>query len=154
MSPLKLPEPVPTLHSDWFRIVRNYSDLVQLTLGPTLPFIVGAIRDPVGEAPDTRAAGQRELYSLLKKMNDAPVGVGVKIQFCPGIGAHVVAAAGNSSLTWDPSELAAGGVDDLFGQLWDCYGDQISAGEYSKDGDWHRFTSTEFKNIRKAIGIV
>ena len=87
-------------------------------------------------------------------MHDAPVGVGVKIQFCPGIGAHVVAATGNSSLTWDPSELAAGGVDDLFGKLWNCYGDQISVGKYSKDGDWHRFTSTEFKNIRKALGIV
>ena len=31
----------------WLRIVSN----PQLKVGPTLPFIVGAIRDPIGDAP-------------------------------------------------------------------------------------------------------
>ena len=163
---------------NWFRIVKSYSALAKLTYRPTLPFIVGAIRDPVGEAPDTRAAAQVELHSLLKKMHDAPVGSGVHIQWCPGARAaarrgilfshvhiqwcpgtvaHVVVAMGHSvkSLTWNPSEFKeAVDVDALFGKLWACYGDRIFDGKYSKNGNWHGFTPTEFKNIRKAIGIV
>ncbi len=142
---------------NWFRIVKSYSALAKLTYRPTLPFIVGAIRDPVGEAPDTRAAAQVELHSLLKKMHDAPVGSGVHIQWCPGTVAHVVVAMGHSvkSLTWNPSEFKeAVDVDALFGKLWACYGDRIFDGKYSKNGNWHGFTPTEFKNIRKAIGIV
>ena len=86
-------------------------------------------------------------------MHGAPVDAGVNLQWCPGIGAHVVVATGNSSLTWNPNQLEAVGVDDLFGKLWRCYGDRISAGDYSKDGEWHRFTSTELKNIRRALAF-
>ena len=53
-------------------------------------------------------------------------------------------------LTWDDNAIDASGVDAVSAQLWNRYGDTISIGEYSKGGDWHRFSQVETEKIAKA----
>ena len=126
----------------WFRIVNN----PRLSVGPTIPFILGAIRDPLGKPPPSRAQGQRELHTLLSEMTEA--GHAVRIQRCPGTQAHVAAKGGpGPSLTWEQA-LNARNTDALAGALWQLYGDHIEQGHYSKDDKWHSFSEDELEQIR------
>lgn len=131
----------------WFLIVTNYPGL---HVGPTVPFLVGAIRDPVGEAPESRSTAQEELHSLLEKMRiGTPTGYGVRIQWCTTVDAFVVGLVSHgASLSWEPHELDASTIEGLFGKLWERYGDYICEGKYSKNGDWHRFSEQEIAAIR------
>jgi hypothetical protein len=54
--------------------------------------------------------------------------------------------ANGDSLVWD-DDLGTSGVDSLAAGLWALYGDAISDGKYSKNGDWHEFTPDEVTNI-------
>ncbi len=129
----------------WLQIVRYPG----LKVGPTVPFVFGACRNPVGTAPESRAAGQRELLDLLTVMHEKmPASIGINIQWCPEIEAHVLAAGSGGSLTW--GDLDAGNVDALAGKLWQRYGDQITKAEYSKDGpSWRSFSDVELATIRR-----
>ena len=132
----------------WFRIVSNPG----LKVGPTLPFIVGAIRDPIGAAPDSRAAGNEELLQLLRMMDEeAPANYGIGIQWCPSVAAYVAACVIGPGLTWHNTGFDATSRDALGARLWDLYGDVIAEGHYSKNGDWHRFTDAELKTIRRIL---
>ena len=132
----------------WLRIVSN----PQLKIGPTLPFIVGAIRDPIGDAPDSRATGNEELLELLRMMDEeAPADCGISIQWCPSVAAHVAACVTEPGLTWHATGFDATSRDALGAKLWDFYGDVITKGHYSKNGDWHRFTEGELKTIRTVL---
>ena len=134
----------------WFRIVSNPA----LNVGPTLPFVVGAIRDPIGVAPASPAAGLQELADVLTKMdNEAPATFGIQVRWCPGIGAHVaVCVSPGNGLTWNPADFDVGSRDALAARLWDLYGHVITAGQYSKNGDWHHFTEAELRSIRRILG--
>ena len=135
----------------WFRIVNNPS----LNVGPTLPFIVGAIRDPIGASPDRRATGDQELGRLLCMMdNEAPADCGISIQWCPGVDAHVAACVrpGNG-LSWNTTDFDVGSRDALAARLCDLYGDVIARGQYSKNGAWHHFTDAELRNIRRVLDV-
>src|SRR5436190_20914271 len=101
---------------DWFRIVRHYPNQI----GPTVPFLLGAIRDPVGEVPTSRASAQVELRDLLGRMYDEIVpDYGVNIQWCETTDAFVVAPIWpGRSLTWQQHTLNAHNVDTLAAELW------------------------------------
>ena len=132
----------------WLRIVRN----PQLKVGPTLPFIVGAIRAPLGDAPGSRTTGQEELFELLRMMDEeAPADCGISIQLCTSVDAHVVACITEPGLTWHTSGIDATSRDALGGRLWELYGDVIATGRYSKNGDWYRFSEPELKAIRTVL---
>ena len=132
----------------WLRIVRN----PQLKVGPTLPFIAGAIRDPLGDAPGSRATGQEEFFELLRMMDEeAPADYGISIQWCPSVAAHVAACVTVPGLTWHASGFDVTSRDALGAQLWDRYGDVIANGHYSKNGNWHCFTEGELKTIRTVL---
>ncbi len=133
----------------WLRIIRN----PQLQVGPTLPFIVGAIRTPIGAAPGSRAAGQEELFELLRMMDeDAPADCGVSIQWCPSVDAHVAASVTEPGLTWRDLGFDVPHRDALAARLWECYGDVIAQGHYSKNGAWHGFAEVELRTIRTVLG--
>ena len=133
----------------WIRIIRN----PQLRVGPTLPFIVGAIRAPIGAAPGSRAAGQEELFELLRMMDEeAPADCGVSIQWCPSVDAHVAASVTEPGLTWHASGFDATRRDALGARLWERYGDVIAQGHYSKNGAWHGFSEGELRTIRTVLG--
>jgi hypothetical protein len=138
---------------DWFKILTDI-DPPLWSKGPTIPFILGAIRF-LDVAPPSRATGQIELRGLLRRMErEAPPHYGVCITPCPSAG-HIVVAHGNS-LTWDPYDFPnIATVDALTGRLWSLYGDQISEGKYSinRDGKWHTFEPPEISAIRAALGI-
>ena len=115
----------------WLRIVGN----PQLKVGPTVPFIVGAIRDPIGAAPDSRAAGMEELLELLRMMDEeAPAGI--SIQWCPSVAAYIAACVTGPGLTWHTTGFDVASRDALGARLWDLYGNVITKGHYSKNGDW------------------
>ena len=132
----------------WLRIVSN----PRLNVGPTLPLIVGAIREPIGDAPDSRATGQEELFELLRMMDEeAPADRGISIQWCPSVAAHVAACITEPGLTWHASGFDATSRDALGARLWELYGDVIATGHYSKNGDWHRFSDLELNAIRTIL---
>ena len=132
----------------WLRILRN----LQLKVGPTLPFIMGAIRDPLGDAPGSRPTGQEEFFELLRMMDEeAPADCGISIQWCPSVAAHVAAFVTEPGLTWHASGFDATSRDALGARLWDLYGDVIASGHYSKNGNWHHFTEGELKTIRTVL---
>ena len=139
---------MPQVTPDWFRIVNEYG----WEVGPTLPFILGAIRKPRGEAPGSRAVGQKEFHALLTRIDqETHAGYGVNIQWCEEPGTYVVAPqTGSLCLTW-ANTIQAHNVDTLAAALWTLYGDWISESKYSKNGDWHVFTEIELKRIRDVL---
>ena len=62
--------------------------------------------------------------------------------------AYVVVRIGGESLTWD--EKLGAGIEPLTANLWNRYGDAVSSGRYSKNGDWHEFTE-EVARIKAAL---
>ena len=135
----------------WLRIIRNPA----LGFGPTLPFIVGAIRDPIGAAPDSPAAGRQELFELLRVMDEkAPAACGINIQWCQTVDAHVATYVARRGLSWYGSKFEdVTGRDVLGKRLWARYGDKIASGRYSKDkdGEWHCYTEGELNTIRTLL---
>lgn len=138
---------------DWFRVIKDCG----FDNGPTLPFIMGAIRTPLGEAPPSRAEGQVELHQLLTRMDAEALedGYGIFIEMCLKLHVYVAAKRrpAQVSLDWQNS-LKAHNVATLTAELWGMYGDFIERGEYSKNGTWHPFTRSEKARIRKTLGIL
>ena len=130
----------------WLRILDHCREF-GFTIGPTLPFILGATQESIGKAPASRADGQGALHELLVAMDAS--GYGLTIQSCPTTMAYVVARTSGESLTWD-EELGAG-IEPLTANLWNRYGDAVSSGRYSKNGDWHEFTDQEVARIKAAL---
>lgn len=136
---------------DWFKIVSDYQP--RWTRGPTIPFIFGAMR-PLDAAPPDRRQGQVELLALLKRMEiEASPLFGVCLRPCNNAG-HVVIAEG-VGLAWDPydfTEIAT--IDALSARLWNLYGDQISAGNYSIDNfEWHPYWPDQILEIERILGL-
>ena len=84
---------------------------------------------------------------------DAPATFGINIQWCPRVDAHVaVCVSPGNGLTWNPADFDVGSRDALGARLWDLYGCVIAMGQYSKNGDWHRFTEAELRSIGNLLG--
>lgn len=137
----------------WFRIVRGYPNL---NMGPTVSFVLGAIRNPIGRRPYSPRVAERMLRELIGKMReDAPrQGQGVRVVWCGEIGAHVISANPMvDSLSWDKVDgcemVDHDGLSDV---LWERYRDPITAGEFSLDDRvWRRFRRDEIANIRALL---
>ena len=65
---------------DWFRIIKAYPDN---TNGPTIPFLVGALRQNF-DSPVPEDKSKDELVALIQAMrNEMPTGYGVQIKMRP-----------------------------------------------------------------------
>ena len=132
----------------WLRILEHRREF-GFKIGPTLPFVLGAIQEAIGKAPSSRADGQRTLHNLLRAIEAS--GCGVEILWCPTTNAYVACSCGGDSLNWrDVDELGAS-IDSLAASLWNRYGDAISSGKYSKNDDWHEFTADEAMRIKAVL---
>ena len=135
----------------WSRIVECYPDF---HMGPTIPFVLGAIQVPIGRPPRTDAIAKDSLRQLLKALRDTSRGHGVRIQWCLTTGAHVVTANPFvEGLDWEAIDgCVPPNLDGLFEMLWARYGAFILAGDYSIDGRvWHPFTPDEVRKIEKTL---
>lgn len=136
---------------NWSRIVESYPGN---HMGPTLPFLFGAMQEPVGEAPATEAAASAALRELLDALSDAPEHHGVRIQRCDTIHEYVVAQHPfTSGLSWDEIDgVKPATLDELVALLWARYGRMIMAGEFSfTDGEWHRLWPGEMGRIESTL---
>lgn len=146
----------------WLRIARSFPR------GPSIPYILGALRTPIG-AVFSDEASRAQLLDLLVTLRDAPEHVCV--QRCPDLGAHIVhpvngpeAAEGRpciASMTYSGRALhfepipgyQIDTVLSLADALWDLYREPISAGTFSRSwgGNWHKFDSDERKRIEDQL---
>lgn len=150
----------------WFRIVKDYPNKV----GPTIPFILGALRRPVGAvaAPD---ASRAELRALLVAMrDDTPAPHNVVIQGCTTLGEPVVALSDHQpggfirldSVSKPGRALYCGpsyGADvhdfeSLAEALWERYAQVISEGRFSfRNRTWHPFDQAERAKLKSHCNI-
>src|SRR5262245_28928424 len=130
------------------RIIEDYPNL---HMGPTVPFVLGALQQPIGVAPETSEAGLEKLRRLLTALRTAPSGRGVRVQWCANIRAYVATSMPLiDGLAWDVQDCDPNDLEKLVHALWQMYGSFIMAGEYSIDDFvWHRFTSDEIRNIEE-----
>jgi hypothetical protein len=123
-------------------------------MGPTIPFVLGAIQVPIGRPIRTEAIAKDNLRELLKALREAPKGHGVRIQWCLTTRAHVVTANPFvEGLDWEALDgCVPPNLDGLFDVLWERYGTFILAGDYSIDDlVWHPFTPDEVKKIEETL---
>ena len=151
--------------SKWSRVVKNYPN----KFGPTIPFILGAVRQPGGNVrpPD---ASREELRTLLVAMrDDAPDGYHVVIQGCANLGEPIVRLtdAPSGSLRFDsPSKkgralyfesfygLPVTDFESLVDELWNRYGESIDKGLFSRrNGEWQAFDETELAKLKSSCDI-
>ena len=92
-----------------------------------------------------------QVVSKLLTRPEAPADCGINIQWCTSVAAHVAACVTEPRLTWRASDFDVPSRDALGAQLWNCYGDVIAKGHYSKNGNWHRFSEVELKTIRTLL---
>ena len=84
---LSLPEKCMTANLQAaLRIIEDYPGL---HMGPSVPFVVGALKEPIGAAPVDEKNGRQALSDLLTELRAAPRGRGVRIQWCGNIKAYV-----------------------------------------------------------------
>ena len=134
----------------WFRIVRDYP---KLTRGPTLPFLIGALRSDseIAVSDDVSKTEVRQLISAMRFKT--PAGYGVALGWCGGnVDAHVFEARlGGQGLTH--SGVYGHDVhhdDSLTEALWAEYGDKISRRTFSGEKTtWREFNDEERVNIKR-----
>lgn len=146
-------ELVISYREPWFRIVKFYP--TPQRIGPSVPFVLGAIQRPVGAVPDSEDIAKQKLLRLLTQMHDeTPNGFGIQILWCSTIKAYVVTAdrwSESSKLTTsDEKQLVR--VEAHFDFLWNLYGHEILRGHYSIDDQvWHAFKDDEEPTIHATL---
>jgi hypothetical protein len=150
----------------WFRIAKAYP----AARGVTIPFLLGALREPPGTAKDA-VSSQTELRTLLAAMrDDTPDGYQTTISVCGGIGQLIVTIAyspehhagrqrirspknPDRGLDIEPTYgLQASDLDDLAAELWRRHGDAISKGSFSyRESQWRPFDEQELDRIRQCL---
>ncbi len=151
--------------SAWFRILKDYGN----NFGPTIPFTLGALRQPVGQIlPDDESLGQlRALLVTLR--DDAPDGYRVAFRGCPNLREPVlwlpsvepVGALKFDSLTkgralyFEPFYgLVVNDFESLVEGLWDRYRAVIAAGNFScRNSTWQAFDETELARLKERCDI-
>ncbi len=149
----------------WFRIANEYPN----KRGPTIPFLLGALREPAGTVSD-EATSRTELRALIVAMRDqTPEGHQAIITSCGTIGQLIVtvAFAGASAAAHripSPSNQGRGldvepiyglpvvDVDSLSEELWRRHGSEILQGHFSwRGGEWREFDLQEREQIGKCL---
>lgn len=148
----------------WFRIARDYPDNVS---GPTLPFIIGAIREPIGDkrTPDE---DREDLKALLLAMDGgAPDKSSVMIRWCGPTREYIAEVhpeyiptkfnAGSAKpakrLDWRIEGEDVPNLEALESFLWRRYEGPLSRQEFSwVDKDWHEFSPDERTKIQATLG--
>ena len=83
---------------------------------------------------------------------EAPADCGISIEYCPSIDEHVATCVAKPGLTWRASGYKVDRRNALGAKLWECYGDEIARGLYSKkNGKWYPFTEDELTTIRTVL---
>lgn len=148
----------------WLRIVQDYPGN---KVGPTVPFLVGALRQPPGAAKN-QASGREELRSLLAAMRDeSPAPWNVVIQPCGGpeklvvtltdVERHDCIGIRSTSVTGKvlychPIGSNISDIDGLVDALWGEFGNSIDGGKFSYvGGEWRTFTDVELKSINDVL---
>lgn len=134
----------------WFLVVTRSG----FEVGPTVPFVLGAIQTPIGARPESAESAKKELADLIESMRDS--GYGVSIQDCKDVVRDlVVTSNGLNSLLWEPVDgCKMPDCDGLIEVLWARYGKYIVEGEYSiDDGIFREFNASEIAKIKKALQV-
>jgi hypothetical protein len=120
-------------------------------MGPTVPFVLGALRQPIGSAPVDENEGRKALTDLLSELRAAPPRRGVRIQWCTNIKAYVATSMPFvDGLAWDVTECKPDDFQRLVNRLWDLYGASIMAGQFSIDDyAWRSLTRDEIETIEQ-----
>ncbi len=149
----------------WFRVVKHYPN----NWGPTIPFILGALRRPVGHVLPSHES-REELSALLVAMRDeAPDGYSIVIRGCGNLGEPIVTHSDiepSGLLRFDsPSkkgralhfqpfyDMPATDFGSLIDCFWERYENIISKGCFSKNGTWHAFDPTELAKLKSYCDI-
>jgi hypothetical protein len=132
------------------RIIEDYPNL---HMGPTISFVLGALQQPIGVAPESVEGGREKLRRLLTALRTSPPGRGVRIQWCGNIRAYVATSMPFvDGLAWDVQGCDPNNLEKLVDALWQLYGSFIMAGEYSIDDHvWHPLTSDETSTIEDLL---
>ena len=132
------------------RIIEDYPNL---HMGPTVCFVLGAVQQPIGSAPEDEQTGRDRLNRLLNILRTAPAGRGIRIQWCGNIRAHVATSMPLvDGLAWDVQGCDPDDLEKLVDALWQMYGSFIMAGEYSIDDYvWHPLTTDEVRTIEELL---
>ena len=130
------------------RIIENYPNL---HMGPSVPFVLGALQRPIGQRIVNEHEGRAALRDLILALKRAPQGRGVRIQWCRNIKAYVATSMPFvDGLAWDVECCSPDDFDGLIEALWRMYGSFIQAGEYSIDDYvWHPLTAEERSTIEQ-----
>lgn len=148
------------MRPEWLRIVQDYPGN---NVGPTIPFLLAALRKPVG-AVKPEVASRAELLALLISMRDnSPSPWRVVIQPCGGPEKLVVTltdidrqdcvairsgATPGGVLYCHPLSPGIHDVDDLLEALWSEFGESINRGRFSYvAGEWRQLSDVEITNI-------
>lgn len=152
----------------WFQIVKNYPN----NFGPTIPFILGAMRQPIGQVlpPNESLEQLRDLLVALR--DDAHYPYKVVIQECGGIGEPIVTLFDNvppNYLRFNSSskhgralyvqplyglEINEDDFESLVKSIWDRYETVISEGHFSRrEGKWDVFDVKELANLKEYCDI-
>jgi hypothetical protein len=149
-----------------FRLLKYYPK----NIGLTIPFILGALRQPVGQVLSS-AESFEELRALLVALRDnAPDLLKAQILRCPDLDEPIITLFStevSDSLRFD-SPLNQGralyvsfyGIFDndfesLVNSLWERYETILSEGHFSRQRDktWKPFGQIELTNLKKSCGI-
>ena len=153
------------MNPPWLRIARDYPDNAS---GPTIPFLIGAIRDPIG-ATRTPEEDRGDLHALLLSMDrGAPDKSTVMIRWCGVIHEYIAeqhneyiptkytaASTTAKSLDWRIRPEDAPNVADLQALeafLWQRYEGALSEQRFSWiDQDWRPFSPPERSKIQATL---
>src|SRR6266446_3443630 len=119
------------MQPDWFRIIKNYPNLSN---GPTIPFLLGALRpNPDAVVPDDQS--KEQLRALIQAMRrEMPTDQGVEIERCGPLDAHVCGLRSGGGLKFkDVYPYDVYDDDSLVDALWSMYGETISTRKFSRE---------------------
>lgn len=153
--------------SKLFRLLKYYPR----NMGLTIPFIIGALRQPVGQILSSDESLE-DLRELLVSLRDDPAPGTLKTQIlrCPDLDEPIVAIFGaqvSGSLRFD-SPLTQGcalyvsiyGIFDddfelLVNYFWERYATILSEGQFSrqKDRTWKAFCEKELTYLKEYCSI-
>lgn len=155
----------------WFRLLTYWQD-VEFRHSLTLPFILGALRDPVGAVQGHEGNGLNELVNLMESMaahqstghflhlyhcgdRDKLVVTRVQGSGGPSGSAQVIPRLGPEGVLFTSHPGVAGGrvtVDVTASVVWSEGGGAIERGDFSCRGRlFQPFDSTELTFIHRAL---
>ena len=158
------------MSSAWFRVVKDY---YPKNFGLTIPFVLGALRRPVGQVLSDDESREQLRDLLVAMRDDAPHPYHVIIQGCgnlkepiitlsdipPGGGLRLDSPTTKGrALYFQPFYgLPVDDFESLVDGLWDRYKTDISKGYFScspSNATWRAFDATELANLKNYCGIM